>query len=406
MTLDPKKIREQFPQIGHKTQGNEILYFDSAATTLKTKDVIDLTLTYYQNECANVHRGIHTLSEISTDRYEKTRNVLQKFLNAKKREEIIYTRGTTESLNLVAKLWGEKHIQKGDEVLISTMEHHSNIVPWQMLCENKGALLKIMPINDKGELLFEEYEKLLSDKTKLVSCTYVSNALGTINPIKEMIQLAHDKGALFCVDAAQAASHMKIDVSELDCDFLALSAHKMFGPTGVGALYGKYEILDSLDPLYGGGDMIDVVTFEKTTYNTLPQKLEAGTPNIAGVIAWSAALEFITKIGFEDIATYEKEILDYATEKLSQVPGLKIIGQAKSKAGVISFVIDGMHSHDIATLANKYHIALRTGHHCTQPLMERMNVPATARASFSIYNTKEEVDKLYEALIKITELFG
>lgn len=406
MSLNSENVRLEFPQLEHKVAGKKIYYFDSAATTLKTKSVISATDHYYGKECANVHRGVHTLSELATDKYEKTREMLVQFLNAKKREEIIYTKGTTESLNLVAKSWGEANLSADDEILISYMEHHSNIVPWQMLCERTGAKLKIIPINDQGEILLDEYKKLLGPKTKLVSCVYVSNTLGTINPIKEMIRLAHSHGALFCVDAAQASAHLKIDVQDLDCDFLALSAHKMFGPTGVGALYGKEEILNQMPPLFGGGDMIDTVTFEKTTYNTLPQKFEAGTPNIAGVIAWAPAIEYINQLGLNNIAEYEEELLNYATEKLSSVPNLKIIGQAKTKASVISFIINDIHPHDIATLANKYQVALRTGHHCTQPLLQRLGVSATARASFSIYNTKDEIDYLYETLLKITDLFG
>jgi len=406
MSLNSSTIRNDFPQISHQINGNPILYFDSAATTLKPKSVIELTNIYYGEECANVHRGVHTLSEISTDRYELTRNLLVDFLNAKKREEIIYTKGTTESLNLVAISWGEANIKEDDEIIISHMEHHSNIVPWQMLCEKTGAQLKVIPINDKGELLIDEYKNLLGPKTKLVSCVYVSNALGTINPIPEMIKMAHEYQALFCVDAAQASAHIEIDVQALDCDFLAISAHKMFGPTGVGILYGKEELLNSMNPIFGGGDMIDTVTFEKATYNILPQKFEAGTPNIAGVIAWAPAINYIKSLGLTNIAEYEHQLLSYATEKLSSVPGLTIVGQAENKSAVISFIIKDIHPHDIATLANKYNIALRTGHHCTQPLMKRMCVPATARASFSIYNTKEEIDQLYMALIKITELFG
>ncbi len=399
-------IRSQFPQIGHKTNGHEIYYFDSAATTLKHKNVVMATERYYQEECANVHRGIHTLSEISTDRYEQTREKLHHFINSQGREEIIFTKGTTESINLVAKSWGESNLGPGDEIIISHMEHHSNIVPWQMLCEKTGALLKIIPITDKGDIDLDAYTNLLSTKTKIVSCVWASNTLGTINPIEKMISMAHEKGAVFLVDAAQASSHIKIDVQKLQCDFLALSAHKMFGPTGVGLLYGKKDILNQMPPLFGGGDMIDTVTFEKTTYNVLPQKFEAGTPNIAGVIAWAEAIDFIQATGVENIAEYEAELLAFATEELTQVPGLRIIGTSKNKVAVISFVIEDLHPHDIATLANKYHIAVRTGHHCTQPIMERMKVPATVRASFSVYNTQEEIIKLKEALIKITELFG
>lgn len=399
-------IEENFPQVKEQYEGKKITYLDSAATNLKHKDVIALTDTYYGVECSNVHRGIHTLSEVSTNRYEKTRDLLHTFFNTQKREEIIFTTGTTNSINLVAKSWGEQNIKEGDEIIISYMEHHSNIVPWQMLCEKTGAILKVIPINDDGEILIDEYQKLLSHKTKLVSVVYISNALGTINPIKKMIDMAHEVGAKFLVDAAQATSHVKIDVQELDCDFLAMSAHKMFGPTGVGALYGKYNLLDQMPPIFGGGDMIDVVTFEKTTYNTLPQKLEAGTPNIAGIIAWAPAIEFIQNTTIEEISKHEDEILNYATERLSTIEGLKIIGTAKNKSAVISFVLDGIHPHDIATMADKYGIAIRTGHHCTQPLMKRMNVPATARASFGIYNTKEDVDKLYNTINKIIDLLG
>ena len=404
--INSHEVRELFPQVAHCYEdGKPIIYLDSAATNLKHIDVVKALETYYLKECANVHRGIHTLSEISTDKYEATRKTLAKFLNAKKIEEIVFTKGTTESINLVARTWGDQNINKDDEIIISHLEHHSNIVPWQMLCERKGAILKVIPVNDKGELLLEEYQKLLSPKTKLVSVNYISNALGTINPVNKIITLAKKVGAKVVIDAAQAAAHKEIDVQALDCDFLALSGHKMFGPTGVGALYGKYDLLDKMPPLFGGGDMIDIVTMEKTTYTLPPQKFEAGTPNIAGIIAWKPAIDFITKLGLDNIARYEDELLQYATEKLNSLKGLKIIGTANEKASVISFTIDGIHSHDIATLANKYHLALRTGHHCTQPLMKRMNVSATARASFSIYNTKEDIDHLYQSLKKIIDLF-
>jgi cysteine desulfurase/selenocysteine lyase len=403
--LDFKKIQSEFPQTQELYQGSQIVYLDSAATNLKHKSVIELVNTYYGHECANVHRGIHTLSEVSTGRYEHTRDLLAKLLNSKKREEIIFTKGTTESINLVARTWGDSNLSKGDEILISHMEHHSNIVPWQMLCERTGAVLKVIPINDDGEIIYEEYLKLLNEKTKLLSIVYVSNALGTINPIANMIKDAKEFGVTVLVDAAQASAHLKIDVQALDCDFLAVSAHKMFGPTGAGALYGKEEILNKMPPLFGGGDMIDTVTFEKTTYNVIPQKFEAGTPNIAGVIAWAPAIDFINETGLDNIAEYEHELLKYATEQMSAIPELKIVGTAKEKSAVVSFTIDGIHPHDIATLANKYGLAIRTGHHCTQPLMKRMNVPATARASFSIYNSKEDIDKLVVSLKKIIELF-
>lgn len=403
--LNHQQVQKRFPQLSNPYEGNHITYLDSAATTLKLDSVMQALETYYTKECANIHRGIHTLSEVSTSKYEKTRDLIKDFINAPKREEIIFTRGTTDSLNLVALSYGRENIKAGDDIIISTMEHHSNIVPWQMLCEQTGANLKIIPINDAGEILIEEYKKLLSKKTKLISFAYVSNSLGTINPVKEMVDLAKSYGATVVIDAAQAAAHIKIDVQALDCDFLAFSGHKMFGPTGFGVLYGKEALLNAMPPLYGGGDMIDTVTFEKTTYNTLPHKFEAGTPNIAAVIAMSPAIEFINEIGTDAISEYEDELLAYATEKLSSIKELTIIGTAKHKSAVISFVVDGLHPQDIATFLNKYHIAIRTGHHCTQPLMKRMNVPATARASFGIYNTKEDIDKLYDALTKIIEMF-
>lgn len=404
--LDLDKIKKDFPQVTTPYEGQIISYFDSAATTLKPQIVIDAVNTYYAKETANIHRGIHTLSEVGTFKYEKTRDLLKDFINAKSRKEIIFTKGTTESINLVARSWGETNLKAGDEILISHMEHHSNIVPWQMLCEKTGAILKIAPINDKGEILLEEYKKLLSDKTKLVSIVYISNSLGTINPISDLIKEAKKYDAIFLVDAAQAVSHTPIDVQELDCDFMAFSAHKMFGPTGIGALYGKESILNSMPPFLGGGDMIDKVSFEKTTYNDLPHKFEAGTPNIAAGIAWASAIEYINGLGLENIAQYEDELLAYATQKLSSIPTLTIIGTADKKSAVISFTLKDAHPQDIASLANKYGVALRTGHHCTQPLMERMCVPATARASFSIYNTKEQIDKLYDILNKIVNMFS
>jgi cysteine desulfurase/selenocysteine lyase len=401
-----EEIKINFPQVCELYDGKTIVYLDSAATNLKHKDVIESSNNYYSKETANIHRGIHTLSEIGTEKYEHTRDLLKDLINAKSTKEIIFTKGTTESINLVAKSWGETNLVAGDEVLISHMEHHSNIVPWQMVCEKTGAKLKIIPIDDNGDIIFDEYVKLLSDKTKLVSVVYISNSLGTVNPIDKMITEAKKKNALFLVDAAQAISHKVIDVQKMDCDFLCFSAHKMFGPTGIGALYGKEELLNSMPPLFGGGDMIDKVTFEKTTYNALPYKFEAGTPNISAGIAWAKALEYIVKVGIDKIADHEKELLAYATEKLSEVKGLKIIGTAKEKSAVVSFTLECCHPHDIATMANKYGVALRTGHHCTQPVMERMNVPATARASFGIYNDKNDVDILVDTLNKIVDLFS
>ena len=404
--INLEKIKADFPQVTSKYEGQVITYLDSAATTLKTNSVIQAIETYNSKETANIHRGIHTLSEIGTTKYEKTRDLLQNLIGAKSRKEIIFTKGTTESINLVARTWGDTNLKSGDEILISHMEHHSNIVPWQMLCEKTGAILKVAPIDDNGDIIIEEYKQLLNKKTKLVSMVYISNSMGTINPIKELILEAKKVGALFLVDAAQAISHKKINVVDLDCDFMAFSAHKMFGPTGIGALYGKEEILHAMPPFIGGGDMIDKVTFEKTTYNDLPYKFEAGTPNISAGIAWAPAIEYINETGLEDIAKYENELLRYGTEKLLTVPGLKIIGNAKEKSAVISFTLECAHPHDIATMANKYGVALRTGHHCTQPLMQRMKVPGTARASFSIYNTKEDIDKLTETLNKIVDLFS
>lgn len=400
-----EEISQLFPQI-HEMELKGMTYLDSAATNLKLKSVIEASHNYYSKETASVHRGIYTLSEINTDKYEKTRDLLVKLINASSREEIIFTKGTTESINLVALTWGMENINKDDEIIISHLEHHSNIVPWQMLCEKKQAKLKIIPINQKGELIIEEYEKLLSEKTKLVSVNWISNALGTINPIENIINLAKKYHAKVLIDAAQAISHVPINIQKLDCDFLAFSAHKMFGPTGVGALFAKKEIMENTAPLFGGGDMIDTVSFEKTTYNVLPQKFEAGTPNIEGIIAWAPAIEFLLNTDFSKIRNHENELLNYATEKISKLQGLEIIGTSQNKGAVISFTIKGLHAHDIATLLNKYGIAVRTGHHCTQPIMKFFNVPATARASFSIYNTKADIDKFINSLNKIIELFN
>jgi cysteine desulfurase/selenocysteine lyase len=403
MSID--KARLDFPQMNEEYNGVKINYLDSAATTLKPKSVIDVLDQYYLHECANIHRGIHTLSEVGTEKFENTRDKVQKLINANKREEIIFTKGTTDSINLVAQSLSEYYFKQGDEIIISTMEHHSNIVPWQRVCEKTGAILKIIPINDEGEILIDEYKKLLSSKTKLVSTVYISNSLGTINPVKEITDLAHSVGARVLIDAAQAIAHETVDVQSLECDYLAFSGHKMFGPTGVGVLYGKEEILNEMPPYQGGGDMIETVTFEKTTYNVLPHKFEAGTPHIAGVIALGAAIDYLNELGLENIKKYEAELLNYATEQVLTVPGLKIIGTAKKKASVISFTINGLHPHDIATIGNKYGLALRTGHHCTQPLLKRLGVPATARASLSIYNNKEDIDNLVTNLKKMVELF-
>lgn len=399
--MTPKEldiIRKDFPILHRQVNGKPLVYFDNGATSQKPQQVIDAINRYYQHENSNIHRGIHTLSQEATDAYEKARTTVQQFINAKHHHEVIFTSGTTGSINLVASSFGKKHIHAGDEIIISTMEHHSNIVPWQMICEEKGAILKVIPISDKGELLMDEFEKLLSSKTKLVSITHVSNTLGTINPVKEIIKLAKKAGAFVLIDGAQAVPHTKVDVQALDCDFYAFSAHKMFGPTGVGILYGKESILNDLPPYQGGGDMIKTVTFEKTTYNELPHKFEAGTPNIVGGLGLAAAIDYMNNIGLTNIEAYEHELLSYATEKIKQIEGIRIIGEASNKASVLSFLVDGTHPSDIGMIIDKLGIAIRTGHHCTEPLMNRFDIPGTARASFAFYNTKEEIDVFIKAL--------
>jgi cysteine desulfurase/selenocysteine lyase len=402
--FDVKKIREQFPILSRKIRGKDFVYFDNAATTLKPQRVIDRVNLHYAQESANIHRGVHFLSEYGTMEYEKTRETVQKFLNAKESKEIIFTKGTTDSINLVASGFAQTKLKAGDEIMISTMEHHSNIVPWQLAAERAGAKIVEIPINNDGEILLDEYKKLLNEKTKLVSIVAISNTLGTINPIKEMISLAHAVGAEVMVDGAQAVAHQKIDVQDLDCDYFAFSGHKIFGPTGIGILFGKEALLDSLPPYQGGGDMIDRVTIQKTTYNELPFKFEAGTPNIAGGIALNEAIEFVNEIGLDQIAAYEQTLLEYATERLLKIEGLKLIGTAKQKASVNSFVIEGVHPHDLGTLLDQQGIAVRTGHHCTQPLMDFFKIPATTRASYSIYNTTEEIDGLVMGIQKAKEL--
>lgn len=398
--INLQKIRADFPILNREINGKPLVYFDNGATAQKPQQVIDVINKYYQLENANIHRGIHTLSQEATDAYEKARVTVQQFINAKHEHEIIFTSGTTHSINLIASSFAKKHLKAGDEIIITTMEHHSNIVPWQMVCEETGAILKVVPINDRGEFLFDEYEKILSDKTKMVAVTHVSNTLGTINPVKEIIAKAKEFGAFTLIDGAQAVPHKKVDVQDLDCDFYAFSAHKMFGPTGVGILYGKEVILNELPPYQGGGDMIKTVTFEKTTYNELPHKFEAGTPNIVGGIALSAAINYMNSIGIENIAVHEEELLNYATEKIKEIDGIRIIGEAKSKASVLSFLVDGTHPTDIGMILDKLGIAIRTGHHCTEPLMNRFEIPGTARASFAFYNTKQEIDVFIEALKK------
>ena len=404
--LDVYAIRQQFPILNREVKDKPLIYFDNAATSQKPQMVIDALVNYYLNYNANVHRGIHTLAEEATLAFEATRDAVQQFIHAAYREEIIFTRGTTEGINLVAYTWGRQNIKAGDEIIISTMEHHSNIVPWQILCEEKGAKLKVIPINDEGELLLDAYLKLLSPKTKLVSVVHVSNALGTINPVKQLIDAAHKTGAVVVIDGAQSIVHLDIDVQQMDCDFFAFSSHKLYGPTGLGILYGKKHLLEAMPVFHGGGEMIREVTFEKTTYNDLPYKYEAGTPNIADVIAFKTALDFINATGKENIRRHEQELLHYATKQLQQIPGLIIIGTAKEKVSVISFVIEGLHPQDIGILLDNDGIAVRTGHHCTQPLMKRFGITGTVRASFAVYNTKEEIDELISRLQKTIKILS
>ena len=397
--LDIKKIRADFPILKREVNGKPLVYLDNAATSQTPQQVIDAIVEYYQNYNANIHRGVHTLSQEATDKYEQARIKIQKHFNAAKSYEIIFTSGTTHSINLVANGFSS-FIKKGDEILVSAMEHHSNIVPWQMLCERTGAILKVIPMNLEGELRMDVYDELLSDKTKLVFCNHISNALGTINPIEEIIEKAHKVGAAVLIDGAQAAPHLVADVQELDVDFYTCSAHKICGPTGVGMLYGKEEWLNKLPPYQGGGEMIAEVTFEKTTYAGLPHKFEAGTPNICGGIAFGAALDYMNAIDFEEIAKYEHELLEYATQELLKIDGLKIYGTAKNKTSVISFNIEGIHPYDMGSILDKLGIAVRTGHHCAQPIMDFYKIPGTVRASFAFYNTREEVDVLIAGVLK------
>ncbi|KEO74163.1 cysteine desulfurase [Anditalea andensis] len=404
MRLDIQHIRELFPILHQEVNGKPLVYLDNAATTQKPKQVIDALVNYYELDNSNIHRGAHTLADRATRYYENTRTSIKAFVNALETEEIIFTKGTTESINLVAATFGRKFIGKGDEIIISTLEHHSNIVPWQLLCEEKGAVLKVIPINDEGEIIFEAFEKLLTEKTKLVSVVHVSNALGTINPVKAIIESAHKAGAKVLLDGAQSSSHFKVDVQELNCDFFAFSAHKIYGPTGMGVLYGKRELLEAIPPFQGGGEMIKEVTFEKTTFNDIPFKFEAGTPNIADVIAFDKALTFVNELGKENILMHEDTLLEYATDKLSTIKGFIPIGTAKEKVSVLSFLINGMHPFDVGMMLDAAGIAVRTGHHCTQPLMNRLNIEGTVRASFSVYNTMEEIDRLYDSIRKIAKL--
>jgi cysteine desulfurase/selenocysteine lyase len=399
-------VRKDFPILHREVQGKPLVYLDSAATSQKPQSVIDALVRYYSETNANVHRGVHTLSQEATDEYEGARSKVRKLINAKEDAEIIFTRGTTESINLVARTLGTQLIGEGDEVIISNMEHHSNVVPWQMLCDERGAHLRVVPINDDGELLMDEYEKLIGPRTKLVSIVHLSNALGTINPAKDIVSIAHQHGIPVLLDGAQSTPHMPVDVRDLDCDFYAFSGHKLYGPTGIGVLYGKRELLESMPPFQGGGDMIKSVTFEKTLYNDLPYKFEAGTPHIAGVIGLGAAIDYVTELGLDRAEAYERELLEYGTEQLQAIEGLRLIGTAQQKGGVLSFLLEGIHPHDIGTVLDTQGIAIRTGHHCTQPLMQRFQIPATARASLAFYNTKAEIDALVEGIHKTFEVFS
>lgn len=404
-SFDVKAIRAQFPILERKIRDQKLVYLDNAASTLKPLSVINRISDYYRNESSNVHRGAHFLSAEGTVAYESARETVQKFVNAKSASEIIFTRGTTESINLVAQTYGRENLKSGDEIIISELEHHSNIVPWQMIAEEKGAKLRVIPVTDAGDFDFGAYQKALSGKTKIVAVSWASNTLGTILPVKEIVKAAHAVGAKVLIDAAQAVSHLVTDVQDLDCDFLAFSGHKIFGPYGIGILYGKLELLEAMPPYQGGGSMIAEVTFEKTTYASSPQRFEAGTPSIADALGLAAAIDFLNGVGLEQIQLHGEEILKNATAKISEIKGLKIIGTSDNKVPILSFVIDGVHPSDLGSIIDHKGIAIRTGHHCTQPLMKRFKIPATARASFSIYNTLEEVDFFHRSLIEAKEFF-
>lgn len=400
-TFNVEDIRKEFPVLDQEVNGQPLVYFDNAATTQKPKVVIDSIVDYYQGYNANIHRGIHTLAEKATKAYEDTRKALQAFINANEAEEVIFTKGTSESINLIASTYGRKFIKKDDEIVISGLEHHSNIVPWQLLAEEKGAHIKVIPVLEDGSLDITTFKGLLSEKTALVAVNHASNSLGTINPIKEIIDLAHNHDAVVVIDGAQATAHLTIDVQALDCDFYAISAHKFYGPTGTGAVYGKRKHLEAMPPYQGGGEMIKDVSFEKTTYNDIPYKFEAGTPNISDVIAWKAAIEFINELGKENIAAHEIELLDYATKKIQELDGVRIIGTAKEKVSVLSFVIEGIHPFDVGQMLDARGVAVRTGHHCTQPLMDKFGIEGTVRASFAVYNTKAEIDHFITGLERV-----
>jgi cysteine desulfurase/selenocysteine lyase len=405
-TLDVERIRADFPILQVKINGKPLAYLDNAASSQMPAQVIDRLVRYQTSEHANIHRAVHTLSERATAEYEGARRKIQRFINAKEEREVIFTRGTTDSINLVMHGYGRAFLGDGDEIIVSQLEHHSNIVPWQMLCEEKGARLRVIPCNDAGELLLEDYAKLFNANTRFVAITHVSNALGTINPVKDMIATAHRHGVPVLVDGAQAVPHMKVDVQDLDCDFYAFSGHKMCGPTGIGVLYGKARLLEKMKPFEGGGDMILSVTFEKTTYNAIPYKFEAGTPPIAAAVGLGATVDYLESVGLDRIAAHEHELLTYATEAFAQLKGVRIVGTARNKAGVLSFTLQGVHPHDVGTILNEDGVAVRTGHHCAQPVMQRFGVPATVRASFYLYNTFAEVDALVAGIRRVQKIFG
>ncbi len=406
LSWDVERIRKDFPILHQVVHGKPLVYLDNAATTQKPQPVLDALRAYYTADNANVHRGVHLLSERATEAYEAARTRVRRFLNVADPREIVFVRGATEGINLVARTYGRQAVGPGDEILITGLEHHSNIVPWQMLCDDQGAALRVVPINDSGEVDLEAYDRLLSDRTRLVAVAHVSNALGTIVPIGRMIEAAHRRGIPVLVDGAQAVAHMSVDVQALDCDFYVFSGHKVFGPTGIGALYGKSELLERMPPFHGGGDMIKSVSFEKTVYNDLPYKFEAGTPDIAGAIGLGVALEYLEALGRDRVEAYERELLAYGTERLSLCPGVRLIGTAREKAGVLSFLVDGVHAHDVGTILDREGIAVRAGHHCAMPVMARFGVAATTRASLAFYNTREELDALVDGLEKVREIFG
>jgi cysteine desulfurase / selenocysteine lyase len=403
--FDVRRVRDDFPILRQKIRGKPLVYLDNAATAQKPRAVLDVLQHYYTADNANIHRGVHLLSERATQEYENARAKVRGFLHAADEREIIFVRSATEGINLVAQTYGRKNLREGDEVLITTMEHHSNIVPWQMICQEKGAVLRVAPINDDGEILLDEFEKLLTPRTRIVSVVHVSNSLGTVNPVKRIAEMAHSRGAVVLVDGAQSVMHGPVDVRDLGCDFFVFSGHKLFGPTGVGVLYGREALLEAMPPYQGGGDMIRSVSFEKTTYNSLPYKFEAGTPHIAGGIGLGAAIDYVQALDWEAVAAHEHDLLTYATTALSEFPGLRLIGTAHDRTAVVSFTLQGAHPHDVGTILDQDGIAIRTGHHCTQPLMARFGVPATARASFAFYNTREEIDALIHGIHKVQEMF-